>query len=108
MSEPEQTYINFTYGSPYDDIIKNTGLNPDLSINIRYTLTIIRDQLLKNVNLINYLLENSDSVTNINPIDPTHISIKINDDLKLKEMIDLDFVYTENHNTQHLADVEEI
>jgi hypothetical protein len=98
--EPESTFkINFTYESPYMDIKQNIGLNSDSSINVQYTLTSIRDNLLKNIDLLNYLLENSNVISNINPENTDYIGININNELKLKEMIDLHIVCKLDNNS---------
>ena len=96
--------ISFTYESPYMDIKQNMGLNSDSSINVQYTLATIRDNLLKNIDLLNYLLENSNVISNINLVNTDYIGININDKLKLKEMIDLNIV-CEVDNNSNLQDI---
>lgn len=64
----ELLYINFTYKSPCEDIENMMGFNPDGSININYTLVSLRDMLSHNIELINKLLENTNNITNIDPI----------------------------------------
>lgn len=96
--------INFTYESPYMDIKQNMGLNSNSNINVQYTLTTIRDNLLKNIDLLNYLLENSNVISNINLVNTDYIGIKINNELKIKEMIDLNII-CEIDNNSNLQDI---
>lgn len=97
MDASNKFLINFTYESPSVDIIQNSGFNSDASINVKYTLTSVRDNLLKNIDLLNYLLENSNFIENINLMNLNCV-INVNDELKLKEMLDLKIICPLNNS----------
>jgi hypothetical protein len=71
-----QYYINFTYESPCQDFSKNIGLNPNSTVNIRYTLGTMKHLLSENIKLLDNLLENSDHIENIEAIGTNYLGIR--------------------------------
>jgi len=82
----EIKYVNFTYSSPNNDIETCTGLNPDGGINIKYTLTSMRDKLMENVQLLNKLLEKSDHITGLYAAEYDAVAICISSEEEMENM----------------------
>ena len=84
-----QSYrINFTYKSPFEDIMRTGGFNPDGSMNVRYSLLMLRNLLNKNIDILDKLLLNTDHISEIVPIDQQLIEIKFSLDSVKKELAD--------------------
>ena len=81
-------YINLTYKSPEEDIGNSIGLNPDGSINVKYTLQTIRELLSHNLNTINKLIEKADNITNIIPIGYGLVGINIDSPVILENLLE--------------------
>ncbi|MEM0354017.1 MAG: hypothetical protein QXW79_00410 [Thermoplasmata archaeon] len=60
--------VSLNYGPLDKDFEKFKGTNPDGSINIKYTLSMLYDNLLNNANIIAKLLENVNSINRINVV----------------------------------------
>lgn len=82
-----ETFINFSYNSPHEDIINSSGFNPDGTINTKYTLISMRNLLLENVNILNKLIEAADNIVGIYPVDDNIIEAKINSPAVLEHLI---------------------
>ena len=71
-----QYRINLSYESPKQDLQEHLGLNTDGTINVKYTLLSWRNMLLSNINILNSLIENSDSIESIIPLSTNEILIE--------------------------------
>ena len=58
------------------------------TVNINFTLITLRDHLLKNVEIVNKLLENTENITDINPVGINTIGIKINSNTTSQKMLE--------------------
>ena len=67
--------------------IDNIGINSDNSINIKNTLTNMKNDLMNNIMIINHLLEKSNYVNDLIMIDDI-VSIKISDSNVLKKLLE--------------------
>lgn len=95
MSQPqniEMKYINFSYKTPSSDIEDCTGLNSDGSVNIKYTLMTLRDKLMENVEILNKLLEKSDSVSGVYAVGYDTVAICINSKKEADDMMNLKLI----------------
>lgn len=72
------TLINFTYSSPHEDLTTSLNIENTGKINIKKTLLNMHDKLLYNVNIIDVLLQNVESIDDIIPLSFDEIGIKIN------------------------------
>ena len=84
----EITHINFTYKSPDEDMVSLMGHNPDGSINIRYTLSSMRDLLEHNIVILDKLIENADYISNLIPIGCGLVEIEMNISQSRKKLIE--------------------
>lgn len=84
----ELTCINFTYRSPHEDIEEAIGVNPDGSTNILYTLSTMKNLLLKNLDVVNKLIEKANKIDNINPVGYSIINISIKDKTVHDELLE--------------------
>jgi hypothetical protein len=103
--------INFNYKSPHEDMENSTGLNTDGSVNVKYTLTSMRDLLQHNIDLVNKLLEKSESVTNINIIGYGLVKVDIEGESIIKNLVDTNVIYKlvdqpENNDQVNLDELE--
>lgn len=73
----EIKYINLTYSSPNHDIEDCMGLNPDGDVNVKYTLTSMRDKLAENVDVLNKLLEQTDNIAGLFSADRGAVAVCI-------------------------------
>jgi len=55
-------YINFTYKNPDDDFREATSLYENGDVNVKYTLTVMRDKLNENLQRVNKLIESSENI----------------------------------------------
>jgi hypothetical protein len=83
----EIKYINFTYSSPNEDIELCTGLNPDGNVNVKYTLTSMRDKLLENVQILNQLLEKSNHITGLFAMGYNSVAVCVSSREEMDDMI---------------------
>jgi hypothetical protein len=84
----EKAYINFSYKSPHEDTETSIGLNPDGSVNIKYTLASMRDLLLHNVDIITKLIDTHENILNIRPIGYDIVEITTNTSPVSKKLLD--------------------
>jgi len=80
--------MNLTYKSPNEDIENCTGMNPDGSVNAKFTLLSMRELLTKNIAVVNKLLENVENITDIIPVGYGLVETKINSQTILKNLIE--------------------
>lgn len=99
--------INFTYKSPTDDISDSMGVNSDGTLNIKYTLVTLRNLLLENINIVNKLLDNSDNITDIIPINYNTIVININDNEVKKNLYENNIIVPNLESENSDTDSEE-
>lgn len=83
----EMYYVNFDYNTPFEDIQECMGFNPDGTININYTLMTLKNKLMKNIILIEKLLDNHIHISNLIPSEYNKISITINNKEILESLI---------------------
>lgn len=96
-------FINFTYKSPHEDIENLLGFNVDGSVNVKYTLTMLRNLLLHNVDIVNKLLKNIDHISDIQSIGYGIISAKITSSDILQNLVDENIL---RENIKELNDSE--
>ena len=101
--------------------IDNIGINSDNSINIKNTLTNMKNDLMNNVTIINHLLEKSNHVNDLIMIDDV-VSIKISDPNLLKKLLKLKVIVeitdedsysntrseSDSESEEHKSDVKDI
>lgn len=80
--------INLTYKSPHEDVEDSIGLNPDGTVNCKFTLITLRNLLEKNLEVVKKLLENADNVTDIVPIGYGIVEAKINSESVKNSLFD--------------------
>ena len=84
----ETSFINLTYTSPSEDIENFLSINPDGSINAKFTLLSMKGLLSKNLAIINKLIDESDHIIDIIPINYNLVEIKIDSTEKVNELIE--------------------
>lgn len=95
--------------------IDNIGINSDNSVNIKNTLTNMKNDLMNNIMIINHLLEKSNYVNDLIMIDDI-ISIKISDSDVLKKLLESKAIVeitdedsgTISESEEHGSDVKDI
>lgn len=88
----EIKYINLTYSSPNHDIEDCMGLNPDGGVNVKYTLTSMRDKLAENVAVLNKLLEQTDDIAGLFSADRGAVAICISSPEAMDNMFKNDLI----------------
>lgn len=105
----QQYLINFTYKSPDEDFLCHSGFNSNGSINIKYTLTAMRDKLLQNVEIIEKLLEKHDQISDLTSIGYGLIRIEIKDQNHIESLRDggliKNFTDIQNENQDDSLDI---
>lgn len=84
--------INFTYQSPCEDMELLKGINPDNSLNIKYTLISQRNMLQHNIDLLNKLIDNCNVISNLASTEYNTVRIEIDSPLHAKELVELDII----------------
>ena len=102
--------INFTYESPHTDMVKNVGFNPDSSINIKYTLNAMRNNLLRNIDTLDELLRECSSITKIELTDKYKVAVTINDSDVVTRLLEKKNLYKEidinNSESESVSETE--
>lgn len=96
------SYINLTYSSPSEDMINLLGTNPDGTTNIKYTLTSMRNLLQQNINVLDNLLTEVNTITDITPIGFDMISINFTSDTIQKQLLENNTIIISQINDEDL------
>lgn len=100
-------YINFDYNTPFEDIQECMGFNPDGTINIKYTFMTLKNKLIKNINLIDKLLDNHEYISNLMLTDSNKIEVNVNNKEILESFLNENVIIDNNEPDIYDNDINE-
>jgi len=91
--EEGELYINFNYRSPQEDFQRNMGFNSDGSLNVKYSLTCLKNLLESNIKIIDSLIEKSEKISHITSSGYDQLQIQLDNTVK-EELLDRKIITT--------------